>query len=239
MACQRRTAHKFIAALALVAAAQLSAGCTRLSQKQRCVFIDGGAHFGESYTDFTKTNLYSQYSWDIFAIEANPNLAARLPRAPRLTVINKAIWVSDGTMEFHMQTDTSGSNSLLKKFDGENSKNITVETFDFNEWVKRSFSRDDYIILSLDIEGAEFEVLEKMSKDGTFRYLDRLYVSWHPSLLESQGKSMKEGEAWAFQLMQRARRKVFIIGDDSADKMMRRGDWVDFLLADPQKKQRL
>jgi FkbM family methyltransferase len=228
MACRRRITHKLIAALALVVTAQLSAGCTRLFQKQRCVFIDGGAHFGESYTDFRKTNLYSQYSWEIFAIEANPNLIARLPHAPRLTVINKAIWVNDGTLTFHMQSDTSGSNSLLKKFEGADAKDITVQCFDFNEWVKRSFSPDDYVILTLDIEGAEFEVLDKMSKDGTFKYLDRLYVSWHPGLLE--GKSMKEGEAWAFQLMQRARRKVLIIGDDSADKMMRRGDWVDFLL---------
>jgi FkbM family methyltransferase len=228
MECRRRIANKLMAMLALVVAAQISAGCA--SQKQRCVFIDGGAHFGESYTAFQKTNLYSRYSWELFAIEANPKLIDRLPHAPRLTVLNKAIWVSDGTLEFHMASETSGVNSVVRKFEGEGTQTITVESFDFSQWVKRNFSEKDYVILSMDIEGAEFQVLDKMFQDGTIAYVDRLYVEFHPRALISEGMPKREAKDRVNALVTQIGRLKIIFGDDSAEDIMRRGDWVDFLL---------
>ena len=163
MADRREIAHGPLGKLALIlAAASLSASCApQQTQQQRCVFIDGGAHFGESYTAFQKSNLYSRYSWDIIAIEANPKLIDRLPRVPNLTVLNKAIWVSDGTLEFHMESDTSGANSLVRD-PKRDSKSMIVESFDFSPWLESNFSVDDYVILSLDIEGAEYEVLDRL-----------------------------------------------------------------------------
>ena len=44
---------------------------------------------------------------------------------------------------------------------------------------------DEYIApinidyLSLDIEGAEYKVLDKMFKDGSINYIDKLYIEWH------------------------------------------------------------
>jgi hypothetical protein len=42
-----------------------------------------------------------------------------------------------------------------------------------------SFSKEDYIVLKVDIEGAEYEVLEKMFEDGSIEYIDELYIEWH------------------------------------------------------------
>ena len=34
-------------------------------------------------------------------------------------------------------------------------------------------------MLKLDIEGAEYQVLDKMIRDGSIAYVDRLYVEFH------------------------------------------------------------
>ena len=98
------------------------AGCApqaTLRTEPRCVFIDGGAHFGESYVALQQTRLYSEYKWEIVAIEANPYLIGDLPQVPHLTVINKAIWTKDEKLTFHMESEVSGANSLFDKFKGK------------------------------------------------------------------------------------------------------------------------
>ncbi len=63
-------------------------------------------------------------------------------------------------------------------------KIITVETFDFGQWLKHNFSVNDFVIVSLDIEAAEYEILDQMFKDGTIKYVDRLYIELHAGIPE-------------------------------------------------------
>jgi hypothetical protein len=37
----------------------------------------------------------------------------------------------------------------------------------------------DYIILKLDVEGAEYAILEKMVRERTIRRIAHLFVEWH------------------------------------------------------------
>ena len=50
---------------------------------------------------------------------------------------------------------------------------------DFSRWLSANFSIRDYIIVKMDIEGAEYEVLEKMIRDGTLQMVNELYVEFH------------------------------------------------------------
>jgi len=225
-----QVARKRIGALALsIATAHLAASCGPAPQERRYIFVDGGAHIGESYLAFQKTDLYSQFQWEVFAIEANPHLADRLPHVPRLTVIDKAIWVSDGTLEFFMESETSGANSLFEKqFDKNNPTmaptSIEVESFDFSQWLKSNFTERDYIILSLDIEGAEYPVLDKMFEDGTMKYLDRLYIELHSWLLEEERPNLR-----GFLLMRKAKALGITVGGDSVENAIENGEWTDSL----------
>ena len=69
---------------------------------RRYIFIDGGAHIGESIANFEKSKLYSKHPWEIFAFEANPNLIPYLADRPNLTVLNKAIWIHDEVVNFYL-----------------------------------------------------------------------------------------------------------------------------------------
>ena len=42
----------------------------------RYVFVDGGAHVGETVEDFTLSTLYRMHEWEIVSIEANPEIVS-------------------------------------------------------------------------------------------------------------------------------------------------------------------
>ena len=42
-----------------------------------------------------------------------------------------------------------------------------------------SFSKKDFIVCKMNIEGAEYNTLERMIYDGSISYINHLYVSWH------------------------------------------------------------
>lgn len=56
---------------------------------------------------------------------------------------------------------------------------IKADCFDFSDWLKQY--EDDYVVVKMDIEGAEFPVLDKMIKDGTIQIPAKLLVEFHPN----------------------------------------------------------
>jgi len=148
--------------------------------RPRYIFVDGGAHIGESVADFVKSKLYSKYPWEMFSFEANHNLIPSIPERANLTILNKAIWIHDEGVNFYLGVDTLSSSILKHKITGNLSKVPThVESVDFGKWLKSNFERDDIILVKLDIEGAEYEVLEQMLLDGSIKYIDILFVEFH------------------------------------------------------------
>jgi FkbM family methyltransferase len=54
-----------------------------------------------------------------------------------------------------------------------------VNCFDFSSFIRDNFDKEDYIIVKLDIEGSEYEVMDKLIIDGTIDYINHFYVEWH------------------------------------------------------------
>jgi sacsin len=52
--------------------------------------------------------------------------------------------------------------------------------------VKTNLSEQDLIVMKLDIEGAEYNVLEKMINDGSIDYINTLFVEWHDYQLKDK-----------------------------------------------------
>ena len=147
---------------------------------KRYIFIDGGAHKGETIAHFEKTKMYRDHPWEIYAFEANPHLMSFFPERHGLTVLNQAIWNQDGFIEFYLGEDSLSSSLIKDKKTGNlRPRPVRVPCVDFGQWLKKNFSIYDYILVKLDIEGAEYDVLDKMLSDGTIAYVDKLYIEFH------------------------------------------------------------
>ena len=96
-----------------------------------------------------------------------------------------AAWIYDGEIDFYLGKDkkqrplSQASSLIPSKNNVDSSDPVKVECIDFSKWVIDNFDKEDYIILKLDIEGAEYDVLEKMLEDNSIDYINELYVEFH------------------------------------------------------------
>ena len=54
-----------------------------------------------------------------------------------------------------------------------------VPQVDLSSWLRKSFSRDDFVVLKLDVEGVEHRIVPKMVEDGTLELVDVLLWECH------------------------------------------------------------
>jgi len=161
----------------------ISINCCAKAEKSRYVYIIGGAHKGERIIDFKRKDIYSSHPWEIFAIEANPYIIDKIPKAQDTVILNKAIWIKDDKIKFFFSPQKDNFGSVYEKnYGGKAPLPIFVESIDFGKWLQKNFTVNDNIIVSLDIEGAEHEVLNQMIKDRTIKYIDILHVEFHPGI---------------------------------------------------------
>lgn len=151
------------------------------------IFIDLGSYDGDSIEQFknwSKTSFPDKEDWIIYGFEPNPKFKDKLEALASDTVIisRKAAWVEDTTMQFAVDsTDTPLGSTLMsgKKKIWDKNEKIDVEAFDFSQWLKQF--EDDFVVVKMDTEGAEFPVLEKMIADDTDKICDCLMVEFHPN----------------------------------------------------------
>lgn len=141
----------------------------------RKIFLDCGAHDGCSIQMFA--DFYADHNeYEVYSFECDDGRFNKLSikgselNFLRFTPIKKAIWISNGK----------------KVFDGWQLKDTTnvddkhgVDSLDLSQFILDNFSNDDYIILKLDIEGAEYKVIDKMYTDGTLAYISKIYGELH------------------------------------------------------------
>jgi FkbM family methyltransferase len=150
----------------------------------RKIFLDCGGHKGAVIGKFKRTTFWED-DFEIFSFEAHPSFASKYQEEviENETYLNKAVWIEDGEIQFFVGKQFGGkgcsifSNKKTGRLDKENP--ITVESIDFSKWVTDNFDKDDHIILGMDIEGAEYEVLEKMLVDGSIDYINIACIEFH------------------------------------------------------------
>jgi FkbM family methyltransferase len=101
-----------------------------------------------------------------------------------VTVIHKALWVSDGTVPLYMNLrhpTIEGHSVYRTKVTGNLDKDhpVDVPCMDFSAWLAAEFKPEDEVVVKMNIEGAEYDVLEKCVKDGTVALMKELHIQWH------------------------------------------------------------
>ena len=167
--------------------------------KSRKLFLDCGGFNGSSIRKFLKETQDST-KYDLITFEPNPAFYRCYSSfGNNHTLIPAAVWIKEGELKFYLdEIDGDGSSVLVGKTTGDLNKQfpLFVPSIDFSSWLKKNINLGDEVYLKLDIEGAEYEVLEKMFSDDTIHLIKKLYIEWHwtkiPSVSEERHNKLVE-----------------------------------------------
>lgn len=199
----------------------------------RHVFIDAGAQDGVSLLAFQTTELYKQHPWEVIAIEADTTYIPLLSDLPGVTkVIGKAMWLYDGYIEFNVSEKAAGGSLWAESGPLDDVRVGRVECFDFGKWLMQNFKKEDHVILSMDITGAEYQILDKMVKDGSIQFVDELYVEFS-DVEEFDDFSEVIKSVDIKNLVRILRASGILKGMDSVEDCIKEGLWVPCSDYDP------
>ena len=164
------------------------------------IFIDCGTHLFEGFSEFVE--MYSiDDSWICYSFEANPfTYAESKPIYNELinsgySIKHYNLAVSDRTDRVKVNCDGSDSNNTglgsniltsrpevdiqygnsFKYYNGD----IFVDSIDLSSFIKTVAKEEDLVVIKLDVEGAEFAILDKIILDKSYILLDDLYCEFH------------------------------------------------------------
>lgn len=160
----------------------------------RKVFIDCGSHCGCSVRKFRKLHKDSD-EYEIYSFECNKDLFKYF-KDLGVTLITKAVWIENCVKKFYIGQDNQKRGSSLiqdKKTFIDEKIYREVLCIDFPQWIKDQFTKEDYVILKLNIEGAEYDILNKMVENGSIGVVKELFVDFHSNRMKNRQKYKVNG----------------------------------------------
>ena len=159
----------------------------------RKILISLGSNKGGEFPTFTKCDQYDP-AFEIFAFEPEPRCYEFIEEVqktvPNITHIKKGASTEDGELTWRVGKYTvSGTLDLTKKPDMMSGETKVIPVVNVSKWIMENFEKDDHILMTIDIEGTEYDVIDKMYEDGSIEWIDKLYVEWHGN--KSIGFDMK------------------------------------------------
>lgn len=149
---------------------------------RRRLFIDGGGHDGCSVRKW----LHHHPDFETISFEPNALLAPCFADI-KGQLIQAALWTEDGELAFYLdEKDFDGSSVFSDQSGLVGGKEIKVPAINLSRWLGENVTKDDYCALKLDIEGAEYPVLEQLIELGTIKLVDELHVEFHQKYLRQR-----------------------------------------------------
>lgn len=168
------------------------------ARKPRCVFIDLGAAHGNTFQNFLDDgfgpvkNCPSGGAWEAVLVEANPrfkkplvelqtNYSGQVTSKP-----SSAAYMCEGNTSFYLDTvdvDTNFWGSSLSPNHNDvirsGLQKVTVPLVNVNRLIAESVLPEDYVLLKVDIEGAEHDILPCLVQSNSARLIDALFLEVH------------------------------------------------------------
>jgi len=170
--------------------------CTRTVPK--CIFIDLGAADGNSFNSFLNNgygslaNCPSGGQWQAVLVEANPKFSASLEevaaRHPGVVDVRAATaaFMCEGTTSFYLDTvnveqNHWGSSMSPNHRDviSSGKQKVTVNTVNLNRVLFEQTIPDDYVLVKMDIEGAEYDIVPCLAGSPSVALMDALWMEQH------------------------------------------------------------
>jgi FkbM family methyltransferase len=188
----------------------------------RCIFIDLGAADGNSFASFRAgdigevSNCPSQGSYEAYLVEANPHFKQPLESLEKAnagqvhSLSPRAAYMCQGQTSFYLDTVNHGQNywgSSMSRDHPDVQKSgqtyVTVDTVNLMQLVAEHTIPSDYVVVKMDIEGAEWDILPCLSNSPEASLIDELLVEMHPIHLGGAGTTEHEMQVAVMKLKNR------------------------------------
>ena len=160
------------------------------------LFIDAGANIGQAFAHFQE--CYPLDRFDYWLIEPNPNCIPMLQQhaGPGVSVFARALWDRHTHLDLYCTPErgaTDPGRSVEKShnslyYRAMRAHAIRVETVDCNSLLTLAAQRYTPIVCKLDIESAEYRVLEAWLDSGQIRNIHTLYVEFHTQYMKKMDR---------------------------------------------------
>ena len=190
----------------------IAASADRMVKK---VCIDCGTHLGQGLADIS-ARLGVDATWIVHSFEANPCVykiyAESGQRLDHVQYHNAAVVgggdAEGGTVVVNVESppgegETGMGTSIISldkwnPWDGKLRDNFktayAVKATRLSSFIKDNFEPGDYIAVKMDIEGAEYDVLEDMEASGALAYVDFLAVEFHAHFFTNADEMRERGK---------------------------------------------
>lgn len=167
------------------------------------IFLDCGTNICQGLTYFYNNGIIND-TYEIHTFEPNGKLCRVKERIDEITkqvplnikIYESAVWVEDGEISFLQEYGVSPTGEIdpagvMSAIDGVGiftpgfKNKMVVPSINFSRFVSE-LPTDSNIICKMDIEGAEFQVLRHMIKEGTITKIKELYVEFHVRYVPSE-----------------------------------------------------
>lgn len=168
-------------------------------------YFDLGANRGDTVYKFLQNQVINEtqlkdVQWNIYAFEPNPRFTSDLiamkenvSKTHKVNLYNDtAAWTHDGYVSFYLEliSNFSEGSSLLKEHPFvSKDKNLTVRCVDVAKLIKQ-YDKEDFVVVKIDIEGAEYDLLLHFIKENVMPLIDYLIVEFH----KNDGKKFTQPE---------------------------------------------
>ena len=145
------------------------------------VFFDLGAHVGESVIEFHKWKGSNSRFYDVISFEPNIEFIPDWIRnvMPLQNEFN-SINLIPNIVGCHPSEQVAAFDGWqLAKFGGERWRDRMVPTFDFPKWLSDLAGQYDEIILKMDIEGAEYQLINRLAEENLLKHVSMLLMEIH------------------------------------------------------------
>lgn len=178
-------------------------------------FIDCGANEGKDILNFYSNSSKEPKKvneFQIVAFEANRRLIPKLSNLKsminNLTIIDKAVSNVDGVVSFRVGRNKYSSSINPAKNNFKVAEEKLIPCIDFSRWLSDNTAEGDYVIVNLDVEGAEYDIVDSLFESGMIGRIKKLYIEFHG--LKLDGFPMKREEKMVQDLIDYFGKDVYI-----------------------------
>jgi len=159
-------------------------------------FLDCGSNLGQGF-DYFKKMYGDNYQYTLFEpnIMCYNELVKKYSSLKNVEILNKAVFTENivKTFRFDKNNVFTPGGSLIEKHNSNvkiDFEEHQVQCVDLIEIIESLYENESEIIIKMDVESAEYDILEKLIDKKTIFKVEKMYIEFHSQFMNDDDKKL-------------------------------------------------